>query len=40
MSDKKKGSPKATKSLPKKLNASTAKDVKGGMRKNVPLDLK
>lgn len=40
MADKKKGSPKATKSLPKKVSAATAKNVKGGMRKLDPLDLK
>lgn len=30
MADKKKGSTKATKSLPKKLGADSAKNVKGG----------
>ncbi len=40
MADKKKGTVKATKSLPKKLGASATKNVKGGMMKADPVPKK
>ncbi len=40
MADKKKSTAKASKSLPNKLSATTAKNVKGGMMKADPVPKK